>query len=118
MDKYCITKSYTIMEAIEKIDENHDRAILVKNDCDKIVGLLTQGDIIRALINGKDLYSEVNGILKHDFYYLTEKNMEVAYEIFSKKKITLLPIVDNNFKLIEVVTLNDVYAYMEAKKFE
>lgn len=115
MNKYCIHKSYTIKEAIDKIDESHDRVALVVNDDEKIIGVVSQGDIIRALSSGKSLYARVEGIIQPGFLYLLDKNMKKAYEIFRKKKITLLPVVDEDYGLKDVVTLENIYKYLEGE---
>lgn len=44
--------------------------------------------------------------------------MEKAYTIFRKKKITLLPVVKENFKLESVITLTDIYDYLGGKVSE
>jgi len=115
MDKYCIGQDYTIKEAIERIDANKDRVVLVVNPENKVVGVVSQGDIIRALSSGMYLYSRIESIIRSDFLYMNERNMEEAYRLFKKIKITLLPIVDNDFCLIDVINMNDIYAYMEGK---
>lgn len=118
MNKYCVLKSYTIKETIDKIDSAHDRVALVLNDEEKIIGVVSQGDIIRALSSGKNLYSRIDGIIQSSFLYLNERNMEKAYSIFRKKKITLLPIVNDDFKLKSVVTLSDIYDYLGGQNNE
>ena len=116
MNKYCIHKSHTIKEAIDRIDETHDRVALVVNDEGKVIGTVSQGDIIRALSSGKSIYARIEGIIQPGFLYLTEKNMKKASKIFKKKKITLLPVVDNTFNLVDVITLEDIYEYLEEGK--
>ena len=118
MNRYCIRKSYTIKEAIDKIEESHDRVVLVVNDNERIIGVISQGDIIRALSSGKSLYARVEGIIQPDFLYLNDKNMKKAYEMFKKKKITLLPGVDKDYYLKEVITLESIYNYLEGGKDE
>lgn len=115
MNKYCVSRTYTLKETIDKIDESHDRVALVVNQDNRIIGAVSQGDIIRALSSGKNLYSRVEGIIQPGFLYLKERNMKKAYEIFRKKKITLLPVVNDEFELVSVITLSDVYDYLEGK---
>lgn len=118
MDKYCINKNYTIKETIEKLEQNHDRVVIVVNDENRVIGVVSQGDIIKALSSGMSIYAMVGGIIKPGFFYLEEKNMEKAYKVFKKKKITLMPIVDGAFKLIDVITLDDIYNYLEGGRNE
>ena len=116
MDKYCITSNYTINEAVDNINTNNQRAAIVLNENKKVIGVISQGDIIRALADGRDFYSRIKGLVRPNFYYLNEKDMSVAYRIFRDHMITLLPIVDDKFNLIDVVTIGDIYTYMEARR--
>lgn len=115
MDKYCISKDYTIKEAIEHIDRNRDRVAIVRNLEKKVIGVVSQGDIIRALISGKSLYTRVERILRSNFLYLNENDIEEAYKLFRKIKITLLPIVDDEFYLTGIINMDNIYQYMEEK---
>lgn len=115
MDKYCIGLDYTIKEAIECIDKSKNRVVIVLNGDSKVVGVISQGDIIRALSSGKNLYTRVDSMVRSNFLYMNEKDMEKAYKLFKKMKITLMPIVDDNFYLIDVINMDDIYKYMEVK---
>lgn len=115
MDKYCIRKDYTIKEAIEKIDAHHQRVAIVLNSNDRVIGVVSQGDIIRALCKGKNMYSLVEGIIQPNFLYLNQMDLEKAYEIFRKKTITLLPIINEEYNLTNVITLDTIYRYLEER---
>ena len=47
--------------------------------------------------------------------HLYEKNMEKAYPIFKKKRISLLPVIDHNNELIDFITIDDIYEYLETR---
>ena len=82
---------------------------------DKVLGIVSQGDIIRALISGKSLFTQVKNIIRPNFYYLTSRDLQKAYALFRKHHITLLPIVDNDFHIVEVINMNDIYDFMEER---
>ncbi len=111
--KCCIRNGYTLKEAIEIIDDSKDRVAIVLDQDDVVVGVVSQGDIIRAIISGKELFARVETIVRPNFYYLNDVNMEKAYDLFKKNKITLLPIVDNDFKLKTTINMDDIYRYLE-----
>ncbi|MDE7434589.1 MAG: CBS domain-containing protein [Lachnospiraceae bacterium] len=115
MEKYCISRDYTIKEAVECIEENNNRIVLVLNENKKVIGVISQGDIIRALLAGKNFYTRIDDIIRSDFLYQKEKDMEGAYKLFRKRKITLLPIVDDEFRLVDIITMDDIYCFMEEK---
>ena len=114
--KYCVKEDYTIKEALEIIDENKERGVVVIGKEDKVVGIVSQGDILRALIRGKDLYARVATIVKPSFLYMNENDMQKAYQIFKKNQITMLPVVDKEYRLVDVITLKSIYKYLEERR--
>ena len=49
LEKYLISENATILEAIDKINKNGDRFILIINNKSQVVGLATDGDIRRTI---------------------------------------------------------------------
>ena len=71
---------------------------------------------MRALSAGIGMYKQVNQIIQSSFLHLYSRNMEEAYEIFKKKKITLLPVISYDNELQSIITLDDIFEYLENKK--
>ena len=49
-------------------------------DSDKVIGVVSQGDILRALSAGQNLYTPVNQIIRNSFLHLYEKDLEKALD--------------------------------------
>lgn len=113
LDKYCINESYTISEAISQFEKNNDRVALVINQSDKVIGVISQGDILRAISSGVEMYAPINQVIKNSFLHLYKRDLNVAYQIFKKKKITLLPIINERNELTDVITLDDIFSFLE-----
>lgn len=116
MEKHCVLADYTIKEVIDRFESNNDRVAIVLDLNEKVVGVVSQGDIIRAIASGKNIYVSVKNIIQPSFKYVKQKNMEEAYRYFKKYGLTLLPIVDDQYCLVDVITVQDVYEYLENKK--
>lgn len=116
LEKYCVGEFYTIKEVLEQFESSNDRVAIVVNSSDKVIGVVSQGDILRALSSGSNLYVQVNQIIRSSFLHLYTKNMEEAYTIFKKKKITLLPVINYDNELIDVITLDDIFEYLDNRK--
>lgn len=112
---YCITQGFTIKEALAQIEENKNRAVLVVDDLGRVSGLLSQGDIIRALASGANLFASVGQFASPSFMYLKSKDLEKAYRLAKTRGMTIFPVLDDDFKLIDVLTLFDVFDYVEEK---
>lgn len=116
MDVYCVADNSTLKDVVEKFENNKERVVFVINDIKKIIGVVSQGDIIRFLANGGEIYSETVKIMTSSFFYLSDYNLNRAYEIFRRKKITALPVIDNDFKLLDIITLDNIYDFLEKKE--
>lgn len=113
LEKYCVNENYTIKEVLEQFENSNDRVAIVVNNSGKVIGVVSQGDILRALSAGTDLYVQINQIIRNSFLHLYSRDLQEAYAIFRKKKITLLPVISYDNELISVITLDDIFEYLE-----
>lgn len=102
IDKYIIYENQLIEDAIELIQFNHSRCVIIINNSSKVIGVISEGDILRAILKGISLKSSVKHILNTSFRYLTEINPIKIKEIFGTG-ITLIPILNIENELIDVV---------------
>lgn len=113
--KYCVNENYTIKEVLEQFEGQNDRVAIVLGNNEKVVGVVSQGDILRALSAGADLYVTINKIIRSEFLHQYSRNIEEAYPIFKKRKITVLPIINYENELVDIITLDDIFEYLEKK---
>ena len=96
-----------IKDAIYKIDKNTLRTLIVIKE-KKVVGVLSEGDLMRAFINGFHLQNEIDEIVQYNFKYLKIDNIHQVPKIIKKELILLIPIVNEEMELIDVKTIKDV----------
>lgn len=116
LTQYCIYETETIIDAIERIEQNNMRTIFVLNSSDKVVGVVSQGDILRAMIDGSSLYGQVNKIMTTSFAYLTSKDLNKAIGLFKTKYFSLIPILSHNFRLKDVILFTDLINILEPQE--
>lgn len=112
---FCITRNYTIMEVMQVFERNRERGVLVVGEDEKVCGFISMGDIINALANGKNLYSRAEQISNPSFIYLEKKDYKKALEIFKKRNISLIPVIDKEQKVVDVITARELFAMVELK---
>ena len=110
---FCVTSNHTIREVMQVMERNRERGVIVIGDNGKVCGFVSMGDIISALVDGKDMYSHIGQIYNPSFIYLKEKDFEKALTIFKKKNLSLIPVIDNEMQLIDVITPRELFAMME-----
>jgi perosamine synthetase len=100
-------KNSTIKEALHCIDKNSMGATFVVEDDRKLVGVLTDGDIRRLLIDGYGLNDYIESLINRDFVYAY--SYEKSSDIVSKfnDAIRIIPIVDKAMKLVDYAVYNE-----------
>ncbi len=103
-----ISPDVKIRDALKVIDKEAMHAALVVLKCNKLIGLVTDGDIRRGLINGIGLDDPVTEIMNTSPTSATTlMSNEFLKVMMQKKKILLLPILDENGRLVNVKTLHE-----------
>ena len=110
---YVITSDQTVKDAILKISINLARCVIVTRDSSIVIGVVSEGDIVRALTDDISVYTSITEIMRPSFKYLNESSLECALKLVQEQPgITLIPVVTLRFELEEVVTIHDVMAYV------
>lgn len=104
LELFKLPASGTVLDAADKIDRNHLRCVFVVEG-EKVIGVCSQGDIIRMLLHGGSEYTPVEKVMKHSFMYLHEKDWKKAFELIKQFGITVIPILDEDFRLKDMITL-------------
>ena len=111
LDKYVVRLQQSIKDAILKISQNLCRCVIVIRDENTVVGVISEGDIIRCLMTDVSLYTPIGKVVQPSFKYLYEDNMNTALLYLREGGVTLIPIVDKKFSLTNVVTVHEVMDY-------
>ncbi len=114
-DPITIEPNATILEAEKMLSINKIGRLLVVED-DKLVGMLTDGDIISE----KNLNSEVKEFMSVDLITIkTGNTVQEAAKVLSNNRIGGLPVFDGKKNLVGVVTAEDiVYGYLRDEEEE
>lgn len=102
--------SATIVDAMELIDANTKGLLFVKDDENRLVGCITDGDIRRWLISTGDLSAKVSSVMTTTPVFLSHKSVKEAEKIMKRKKITAIPIVDDEKHIVDIILFNDLYS--------
>jgi len=100
-----------LIDAIEAIEQNKNRCVVVQSH-NTVVGVLSEGDIMRALLHGADIHSPIEDWISHDFKFLSDVNYFDSLKLMIRYGITMIPIIDSNFHLQEVITISDVLRHL------
>lgn len=97
MNKYVISHLSNIREAIKKVDENGEGCVFLSDEQNKIIGVLTDGDFRRSILNGIPLSDSCIKIANRNFKFLDSENYSErdVINLFLQFKIDHLPLLEN-----------------------
>jgi len=113
LEDYLVHESQPILEAAGVIQAAAVRCCVVVNDAKRIVGVFSEGDVLRALLRGTDMHIPLRQVLSGRFLYLHEFDYRAAFVLFREKGVTLIPIVDQNFVVQGIITIFDILKRVE-----
>ena len=107
--KYFISPRSSIRDAIEVIDNGAAQVALVVDSNNKLLGLVTDGDIRRGIINNLSLDGEVSLIMTKSPLVLAAvaKKAEIL-QLMREKSIHHIPLVDGNGCISGIEVLDDL----------
>jgi predicted transcriptional regulator len=112
-EEVLISDHESIKAAASQILGASVRCVVVVNDQGKVNGVFSEGDILRAIVQGVDLHTPLKSIMQPSFHYMHKKDVKEAFSLFKKFGMTLIPIVDKNFILQDVITIYDVFSRLK-----
>ena len=109
MEKYLVKKNISLIEALKKITANGEKHVIVINNMGAAIGIISDGDIRRAILKKLKLTSSISKILNKKFLYFKENlfNKKKAIEHLQKNKIFFAPILNSKKIPINFITVND-----------
>lgn len=100
-----LKKEHTFFDIVKKVDKNGYGFILILDETDFVIGIVTDGDIRRAILNKnkkvKDLINRNPIVFPH-----TKSKAEAKRFLMSIHR-KQLPIVDENNRLVDIIYLHD-----------
>ena len=100
----------TILQAMKKLNQTGEKCLVITDDEQHLLGTLSDGDVRKAILGGSDfgdsiesLYQKKPTVLKQGDY-----RHEDARQLFIRHKFDLIPVVDNDMVLQDMLFLESV----------
>jgi perosamine synthetase len=107
MNKMICSQTATIRDAMLCIDGNTKGTAFITDEEGKLVGVVTDGDIRRALMEGYGLNNSVKTCMNKEFVYaLVSDNIKDITEKFNLA-VKIIPIVDEEMHPLDFVEYNE-----------
>ena len=96
----------TIKEAMEALDDTAEKVLLVVDENHSLIGSLTDGDIRRYILKGRDLTGTIQEAYNPNpiFVFQAEFDPAKIKQLLTKNKIDLVPILDQDRRVVDFTT--------------
>jgi CBS domain-containing protein len=98
-----------LLDAAEAIAHNRSRCVIVV-DGGKVTGVISEGDLVRALLGGADIHAPLETFAQVGFKFLVQRDLARALDLMRQHGISLIPVLTPGLGLSDVITLADVLA--------
>ena len=103
-----VKKNESIYNVLKSIDESALGIAIIIGKSNEFIGIATDGDIRRSLLQGNNLDDSILKAANTDPIIVYDSDpREYALSLLSKK-MKLIPVLDNNKKVIDVLTIKDI----------
>lgn len=118
VDKISIESNTTILQSLEKMDFEGVKSLIVFK-ADSFIGLLTIGDIQRAIIKGIELSEKVEKIIDtNKIFGNVDDNIDIIKKKMYKLRAECMPVLSESGKLIEVYFWQDFFGMKQSASRE
>ncbi len=111
INKIEVHSNISIKQALKRLDETSYRVLFVVDQDGMLKGSLSDGDIRRSLLSGVMLDDSIEKSYnpRPITISIDDFSLQMCKEIFLKSKILLIPILDKNGKLVDVVSWDEAF---------
>jgi dTDP-glucose pyrophosphorylase len=111
MKNITIKPTATIKEAMAVLDKTAEKVLLVVDDDQRLIGAMTDGDIRRYILKKQDLIGTIESAYNKNPIFVFQKDFDLGKikKIFTENKIELIPILDQNRKVVDYITWGKVF---------
>lgn len=97
----CVDENLSLAKVLEIIERTHKQAVVVVQN-GILKGTVTDGDIRRYLLKGKDLNVAVKKVMCGQPIYLSERERACAIACMKKNRIHMVPIVNDQMIVVDI----------------
>lgn len=113
LKEFTVLNNESIGSALSQINDNRQGFVIVVDDEEKVLGVLTDGDVRRAIIKGKTASESISDIYTQKGKTVSlSDGFEVVTELFKSQAIKFLPITDGMGRLVNVITKSQMHALL------
>lgn len=108
-ERILVYKDYSLRHTLEVIDYGAKGIVLLVDESKRLLGTITDGDIRRAILKGISLEDSIEKVAHLNPVSVKQSmTRQEIKDIFIKKAVKDIPVVDNDNRVIDLISINDI----------
>lgn len=114
LERSRIGVSGRLIDALRCLEESASRIVLAVDSEERLVGVLTDGDIRRALIAGSSLETRIGGLVRREYTAVgPEAGRAEVLDLMQARSISAIPVVGRDGRLLGLHLLHELLGRIE-----
>jgi len=111
MNNLIVLPDITIKQALKELGRSGKNCLIVADKNNILLGTLSDGDIRKAILMGMLVNDSIEKIYLQNPTYMIENEftVEQVKNIFVREKFDLIPVVDNNHKIVDALFWDKIF---------
>ena len=111
MKDITVQPDITIRKAMKKLNQSGEKCLIITNAQKSLLGTLSDGDLRRAILKGATMGDTIESVYQHKPTVLRHKHYDLseAKKLFTKQKFDIIPVVDEEGKLKDILFWKTVF---------
>lgn len=107
-----IHRDSTIKKALKMLDRTAEKVLIIVDDCNKLLGTISDGDLRRGILQEFTLDSNIDGIYNKNPIVVKSGKFtnEIVKQLLIENKIELIPVIDSNNIVVDTITWVQVFS--------
>lgn len=119
LQKVIVQADDTLWDSLPKMEEAGLQVLLVVDRRNQLVGIVTDGDVRRALLNGLDLKTQLKKVMHlHPKTLTVNSHISKAKEVMQKYNIRHVPLIDAEGRVADLIIWSDCFATVREERLE
>ena len=115
---FVVDISSSLRTAMELFQKNGKKTVFITNNTNKLLGVLSDGDIRRYLLKNSNIDTSVKDAMNSSPMSLSvESSKSSILDFFRKEDVSCLPIIDLSGILIDIIIRNDARLISDVNNF-
>jgi len=109
LKKLSVTKYETILNCLKKLNSSHKQFLYIKDRKEKLIGILKDADIRRALLKKKKLSDTIKNIYNPSPKFVFESDsIDKIKNTFKKTKVNFLLVVNKRYQVVNFLDIQSI----------